>query len=64
VKVQNCAIANTNYNFDITNAGMKIPADKLIWILVENTGFASGTETLKIALNIYGNTHSANWSNS
>lgn len=63
-KVVNCAITATNYDFTLPLADIKIPADKLIWILVQNTGHTSSTEYLKIGLTIYGNLHPANWTSS
>jgi len=63
-RVVNCAITDTNYDFTLPVADIKIPANKLIWILVQNTGYSSSVEYLRIALSIYGNTHPSNWTSS
>tara|TARA_R110002074_G_scaffold282513_1_gene454085 strand:+ start:853 stop:1587 length:735 start_codon:yes stop_codon:yes gene_type:complete len=63
-RVVSCAITDTNYDFTLPFVDMKIPADKLIWILVQNTGYTSSTEYLRIGVTIYGNTHSSNWTTS
>tara|TARA_R110002072_G_scaffold276495_1_gene438165 strand:+ start:772 stop:1506 length:735 start_codon:yes stop_codon:yes gene_type:complete len=62
--VVNCAVTATNYDFTLSVADMQIPANKLIWILVQNTGYTSSTEHLRIGATIYGNMHSANWTSS
>lgn len=56
-----CAISATSYNFSIT-ANMKVPADKMVFISFENTGYTSGTELLNVTACLYGNEHSLNWS--
>tara|TARA_R110002020_G_scaffold304726_2_gene520538 strand:- start:912 stop:1166 length:255 start_codon:yes stop_codon:yes gene_type:complete len=58
-----CAVVDTGYDYSITST-VKVPAGKLIWCLVENTGWGSGTEYLYFTHCIYAARHSTNWTSS
>jgi len=57
------ASTNTVTNFIITpnSAAFKIPAGKMIWILVRNTNWASGTEYLSFTGSFFGKERSNTW---
>jgi len=58
-----CAITDTGYDYSISSV-VKVPAGKLIWLLIENTGHTSGTEYLYFTNCLYATTHSTNWTSS
>lgn len=58
-----CAITDTGYDYAVSSV-VKVPAGKLIWLLIENTGHTSGTEYLYFTNCLYATTHSTNWTSS
>ena len=51
----------TDYIITPSSAALKIPAGKMIWILVRNTNYASGTEFLSFTGSFFGKERSNTW---
>jgi hypothetical protein len=56
-----CSTTDTGYSFSIGTT-VKVPAGKVIWMLIKNTGWTSGTEYIKYSMTMYGQTKSPSWS--
>jgi len=51
----------TNYFITSNSAAFKIPAGKMVWVLVRNTNYASGTEFLSFTGSFFGKERSNTW---
>lgn len=58
----NCAVTSTGYDINLTSAqDFKVPQGKKIFILVRNTSYSSGSDTLKISWSLSYNKRSTNY---
>ena len=51
----------TDYIITPNSAAFKVPAGKMVWILVRNTNYASGTEYLSFTCSFFGKERSNTW---